>query len=179
MARIISNLTIALLWFSVAGCDQPSSPEWIHTTQTPQTAPQHMAMPPELLQQNIMTTAYTGVVLPIKVKVTTSNGGKPSAFATDYVNHIYHAKVIETIKGPVLEEITYAVMAEARIAPRLENYPIIVSLCGSAQQGFYIPDNGYESAAPEALIQQARKFAARVASEKLTDEKTAISVCKH
>jgi hypothetical protein len=130
-------------------------------------APKDEAMPGDLLVNNIRTTDYTAVICIISAKANESENT-----GIGYNNHIYKARVLETIKGEQLDIIEYSVVAERGIQVRKPNYPLIVSLCGSIKAGFHVPDNGYESSAPRDLVEIARH--ASINDAKFSD---ASSVC--
>lgn len=137
------------------GCSSDS--DWTINEKEFITAPQEMAMPIELFKENIETTNYTAVVLIKKARIL-KKPVWPLYYFSDYLNHFYEADVLETFKGPEYKKITYSVMAEAELEPFLPNYPIVLSLCGSNESGYYVPDNGYKSAASDLLIDVGRSF---------------------
>ena len=140
---------------SLLGCTSDSA--WMINEKQMTEAPQEMAMPVEFFKENIETTNYTALVYLKRAKVL-NRPIWPFNYLSDYLNHMYEAEVIETFNGAEHKEISYSVMAEADIKPYLPNYPIILSLCGSIETGYYIPDNGYESAASDLLINFGRAF---------------------
>ena len=163
----ITYLISVCLFF--IGCQNKS--DWLINEKPIIEAPQNHAMPADFLRANISRTDYTALVFIKKAKI---EGNVWWNFNTQgYVDHIYQAEVIETFKGPRHDQITYSVMAEANSELRLPNYPIVVSLCYLEGEKFYVPDNGYVSAAPESLIQYARELSRQKSS---ATRKT--SVCK-
>ncbi len=131
--------------------------DWIINEKEKAGVPSKEAMPVMHFKKNIEATNYTALVYIKRAKVL-KKPIWPLNYFSDYLNHMYEAEVIETYDGTEHKEILYSVMAEADTEPYLPNYPIVVSLCGSMDTGYYIPDNGYESAASDALINYGRAF---------------------
>lgn len=148
-------ICVLTLMLSVLGCSSDS--DWIINKKLMGKAPSEMSMPVGLFNENIETTDYTALVYVKRAKVL-NKPMWPLIYFSDYLNHLYEAEVIETFNGPEYKKILYSVMAEADIEPHLDGYPIVVSLCGSLEKGYYVPDNGYKSAASEALINSGRAF---------------------
>lgn len=149
-------IAMALTTAAIA-CYCSPSPRWLENKNRQMTgAPEQNAIPPDLLEDNMKTTRYTYLVFIEKAMVTGERGGPPKTYG--YVNHVYNARVIEVFKGPKLDRVTYSVMADADIKPSLPAWPMIVSLCGSEKEGFYVPDNGYVSPAVDSLVAKARRL---------------------
>jgi len=121
-----------------------------------QYAPENADISPDLVKANISATDYSSVVHIMRGKV---QGNSLQRSMGGYVNHIYEARVMETLKGQSYENITFSVMAESDIDPILPDYPVIVSLCGRGPDAMYVPDNGYELPATQTLTTAARDFA--------------------
>ncbi len=123
-------------------------------------APEEPYLSPELVRANIEATDYTAIVIILRGKV------KEKAFLRKlgggYVNHVYQARVMETIRGPRYDAIMFSVMAESDMEPFLPEYPVIVSLCGKGSDAMYVPDNGYEIPATATLAAAARSAARRL-----------------
>ncbi len=126
----------------VADSEPRGSGEWVENTAPETDADDASAMPPELLEDNFQTTQYTALV-----RITAARVEDPHP-ESGYVNHVYRARVMETFRGDSLDIIEYRAMADRGAALFLPAYPVIVSLCGaSPEKGFYVPDNGYVTAA--------------------------------
>ena len=108
---------------------------------------------------HLRTTSLTALVRVERAVVTGPGGGAPPA--RGYVNHRYEARVLETYRGPVMERVTYEVMADADLRPVLPPYPLIVSLCGPVGDRYYVPDNGYVTPATPGLVELARRTSRR------------------
>lgn len=147
----------------------PSCDTWTENSSVMKVAPEYEGITPDLVRANIATTDYSAIVFIEKGKVKEKG---PLRRLGGYVNHIYRARVLETLRGPRYERITFSVMAESDIDPILPGYPIIVSLCGTGPDALYVPDNGYELPASSALAK-----AARDAAQKVKSTKPAKSVC--
>jgi len=137
------------------GC--ASDGDWIINEKQMTEASQEIPMPVEFFKTNIETTNFTALVYLKKARVL-KKPTWPLNYLSDYLNHMYEAEVIEIFNGAEHKKISYSVMAEAGNEPYLPNYPIILSLCGSKETGYYIPDNGYVSAASDLLINFGRAF---------------------
>ncbi|MEA3372842.1 MAG: hypothetical protein U9Q62_04050, partial [Campylobacterota bacterium] len=144
----ITLLLITTPFWASSCCTNQSA--WVHNAGQTTKVPDNMVMPESLLIDNIRTTDYTAVVHITKGKII------DRGVLRNYERHLYEAEVVETIKGEKHANITFSVMAESGIALNLPTYPIIVSLC-SGHGRYYVPDNGYVSGAPKALIEAARK----------------------
>jgi len=59
----------------------------------------------------------------------------------DEVKHVYQVRVIESIRGPKLKELSYFLVAEKGETPSLTKEPVILTLCKDAE-GFYWPGVG-------------------------------------
>ena len=129
----------------------PPDPLWVANTASMTDADDTSGMPAGLLKDNIKTTAYTAVVRITEARVDDPHPG------FGYVNHVYRAEVLEIFRGVSEKTIEYRVMAERDIQLSLPAYPIIVSLCGDDDKGFYVPDNGYTTPAAKSLIAVARR----------------------
>jgi len=147
----------------------PSCDTWTQNRAVMKQAPENDAISPDLVRDNIATTDYSAIVFVEKGKVKEKS---PLRRLGGYVNHIYRARVIETLRGPRYERITFSVMAESDIDPILPEYPVIVSLCGKGPGALYVPDNGYELPASSALT-----IAARDASRKMKSSVPGKGVC--
>jgi hypothetical protein len=147
---IVLVITCIGFWY---GC---KSDGWIENRAPMGVAPKDQGIPEGLLNENIETTDYSAIVFVEKGMFHDSSRLKRKLGG--YVNHIYRARVLETIRGPQHAYVTYSVMAEADIDPILPNYPVLVSLCGSEKTGFYVPDNGYEIPATDSVKARARIF---------------------
>ncbi len=143
------------LMLILVGCTYDG--DWIINEKQMTEASQEMAMPIEYFKENIETTNYSALVYLKKARVLRKPVW-PFNNLSDYLNHMYEAEVIETFNGVEHKEIMYSVMADADIEPYLPNYPIIISLCGSNETDYYVPDNGYISAASDLLINFGRDF---------------------
>ncbi len=136
-----------------------------------QQAPEYRELSPDLVRANIVTTDYTAIVYILKGRVKERS---PLRYLKGgYVNHIYRARVLETIRGGRYDTITFSVMAESDIDLIMPEYPVIVSLCGKKSDAMYVPDNGYELPATPALAAAARDMARR--SEKTAPRKNVCS----
>jgi hypothetical protein len=147
--------------------------QWQENDMPFEKAPVERAMPYDILEQNIFNTDYTAIVVIKKGRILE----KRNWFFKDqgYVNHIYEADVLESIKGKIPNFITYSKMVEASTELSLPKYPLIVSLCASESEGnvFYLPDNGYETVASDSLV----KFAKRVKDMQI-EKSQSENVCK-
>lgn len=144
---------------------RPEPPTWVENTTPKGDPPPDAAFPADLLDGNIPDTDYTAIVTVERGKVQWHDDEPPKP--TGYVNHIYEAKVLETIRGERHDQIVYSEMAEASFQPRLPGYPLIVSLCrGGAPGEYFVPDNGYVGAATPELIERAKRVAKSVKSSK-------------
>ena len=159
-----------ILIASMSSCDSRVAPPWIENNRHMTAAPERDAVPAGLLEDNMKTTRYTYRVTIRRARVTGERGGPPKP--RGYVNHVYDAIVLETFKGPAKQRITYAVMADADIKPSLPGYPLIVSLCGSDERGYHVPDNGYVFPASDSLTALARRF-----SKKNPGSRSGESIC--
>ncbi len=151
--HIISFLVSLTLLLS---CDT-----WTENRSVMKQAPENDNISPDLVRDNIATTDYSAIVFVEKGKVKEKG---PLRRLGGYVNHIYRARVLETLRGPRYERITFAVMADSDIDLILPEYPVIVSLCGKEKDAMYVPDNGYELPATAALTAAAREFSRKVKS---------------
>jgi hypothetical protein len=150
--KIVTLLFISALF---AACDG-----WVENRAVmKQLAPENVDITPDLVKANIATTDYSAIVYILKGRVKEKS---PLRRLGGYVNHIYQARVLETIRGPRYDRITFSVMAESDIDPILPDYPVIVSLCGKVSDAMYVPDNGYELPATPVLTAAARDAARRV-----------------
>jgi len=150
---MISILLISLSHLSACSC-------WVENRAAMQQyAPENTDISPDLVKANISATDYSSVVHIMRGKV---QGNSLQRSMGGYVNHIYEARVIETLKGQSYENITFSVMAESDIDPFLPDYPVIVSLCGKGPDAMYVPDNGYELPATQSLTTAARDFARKM-----------------
>lgn len=123
-------------------------------------APEEPYLSPDLVRANIETTDYTAIVIILRGKVKEKTLLRK--IAGGYVNHLYQARVMETIRGPRYDTITFSVMAESDMDPFLPEYPVIVSLCGEGSDAMHVPDNGYEVPATATLAAAARSTARRL-----------------
>jgi len=139
----------------------PSCDTWTENRSAMKQAPENEEISPDLVRANIATTDYSAIVFVEKGKVKEKG---PLRRLGGYVNHIYRARVLETLRGPRYAMITFAVMADSDIDPILPGYPVIVSLCGTGPDTLYVPDNGYELPASSALVKAARDAARKVKS---------------
>jgi hypothetical protein len=105
--------------------------------------------------ENISTTPVT-VLAHVTAGKVLSDPQHPRDF---YVNHLYEAEVLEGFRGKVANRITFSVMAESNNPLRMPTYPIVISLCGNEQRGYYVPDNGYEFPAAPKILGEARTAA--------------------
>ncbi len=138
----------------------PACDGWVENRAViKQQAPANDDLSPDLVKGNMATTDYTALVQILRGRVKEKT---PLRRLGGYVNHIYQAQVIETIKGPRYEIISFSVMADSDIRLILPDYPVIVSLCGAGSDKFYVPDNGYELPATPALTAAARDFARKL-----------------
>lgn len=149
------------------GCDG-----WIENRAEMKQAPEYSALTPELLSGNMESTDYTAIVHILKGRV---EGRRFMRRPVGYVNHIYQARVIETLRGQRLETINFSVMADSDIDLILPDHPVIVSLCGSKDGLFYVPDNGYMLPANASMTDAARAFARM--KKKAPSRKSTVSVC--
>ncbi|HOT46538.1 MAG TPA: hypothetical protein PLM53_17035 [Spirochaetota bacterium] len=124
-----------------------------------QYATEDVDISPDLVKTNIATTDYSAIVHITRGRVKENS---PLRRLGGYVNHIYQARVIENLRGPRYETITFSVMADSDIDPILPDHPVIVSLCGKSGDAMYVPDNGYELPATPALTAAARDAARRL-----------------
>jgi hypothetical protein len=129
---------------------------WVNNRAVMKEAPEESDLAPDLVRDNIDTTDYSAIVYKLKGRVKEAPGRRGKG---GYVNHIYRARVLETIKGPRYDSITFTVMAERDIRLILPDHPVIVSLCGKGGDVLYIPDNGYELPATPVMKQTARDHA--------------------
>jgi hypothetical protein len=137
----------------------PSCNGWVKNRAAMKQAPENVDISPDLVRANIATTDYSAIVYILKGRVKEKWALR---FLGGYVNHIYQARVIETFRGPRYETIAFSVMAESDIDPILPDHPVIVSLCGKKSDAMYVPDNGYELPATQALTAAARNFARKL-----------------
>jgi hypothetical protein len=166
----IRNAFLFLITFLIctslfSGCDG-----WIENSAEMKQAPETRAISLDLVRTNIETTDYSAIVHVLMGRV--KGNSVLRRLGGGYVNHFYRARVLETIKGPRYDTITFSVMAESDIDPILPDHPVIVSLCGRGREAMYVPDNGYELPATASLMAAARNLARQ--PKKLTGKK---SVC--
>jgi hypothetical protein len=147
-------IVIALVLILLLSCGG-----WVENRTVMKQAPENEDISPDLVRANIATTDYSAIVFIQKGKV---NENPVLRRLGGYVNHIYRARVLETLRGPRYETITFSVMAESDIDPILPQYPVIVSLCGKSRDAMYVPDNGYELPASTRLSAAAREASRRV-----------------
>lgn len=148
------TIVIALVLILLTSCDG-----WVENRSVMKPAPENEDISPDLVRANIATTDYSAIVFVEKGRVKEKS---PLRRLGGYVNHIYRARVLETLRGPRYERITFSVMADSDIDPILPGYPVIVSLCGRGPEALYVPDNGYELPASPALTKAARDAAGKV-----------------
>lgn len=155
LSKTLQPLAVIICLAFLLSCDG-----WVENRAAMQQyAPENADISPDLVRGNIATTDYSALVHVTRGRVKEKS---PLRRLGGYVNHIYQARVIETFRGQRYATITFYVMAESDIDPILPEYPVIVSLCGTGSDKFYIPDNGYELPATPALTAAARDAARRV-----------------
>ncbi len=137
----------------------PSCDTWTENRFVMKPAPENEEISRDLVRDNIAATDYSAIVFVEKGKVKEKG---PLRRLGGYVNHIYRARVLETLRGPRYERITFSVMADSDIDPILPYYPVIVSLCGKSGDALYVPDNGYELPATPSLAAAAREFSRKM-----------------
>lgn len=167
MNRFWFVLSIGVCMLFYAGCDG-----WIENRAEMKQAPEYSALTPELLRGNMESTDYTAIVHIVKGRV---EGRRFMRRPGGYVNHIYQARVIETVRGQRLEAILFSVMAESDIDPILPDYPVIVSLCVAQDGTFHVPDNGYMLPANASMTAAVRAFMRM--KKKAPPRKSMVSVC--
>ena len=151
----VSQLALALILLS-GGCTYDGA--WVENEGPLVQAPSEMAMPVELFEQNLGTTSYTALVHVTRGRVLGKVAWPFNRLGPLYRNHLYEADVLETFKGAAHDRVVYSVMAEAGTALNLPNYPVVVSLCGAGGNSYYVPDNGYVSAASHRLVEAGRRY---------------------
>lgn len=160
----MNGATVLIIFTLLFLCSGAGCGGWIENRAVmKQEAPSEAGIEPDLVRANIETTDYSAIVFIMRGKVKEKSALRRLG---GYVNHIYQARVLETIKGPRYETITFSVMAESDIDPILPEYPMVVSLCGSGPHALYVPDNGYELPATSVLAAAARGWSRHRAGKK-------------
>ncbi|MFC3152258.1 hypothetical protein ACFOEK_14580 [Litoribrevibacter euphylliae] len=109
------------------------------------------------LIEAIQNTSYSAVIKHTRVEVIPSND-------QDFPEqHIYYAKVIETLNGKELTTLSYSMFVEEGEDAVIDQSPIIVTLCKNGE-GFYWPGTGAQFESTPALINLAKKNVTRVKS---------------
>lgn len=103
----------------------------------------------QFLSQAVMETPYSAVVKHTRVEVV--------ELPEDKVNskHIFYADVIDTIRGQVLENISYTMLVERGEEAILDTKPVIITLC--KDDGYYWPGTGAQFNANKSLLKIAKQ----------------------
>lgn len=115
------------------------------------------------LTRAISDSPYSAIVQHTKVEVQRDgkNGDK----------HIRHARVLETLRGPKMDKITYTMFTEPGESAKPPRGPLIITLCHDAD-GFYWP--GVGSSFPNGKDAAA---AAKIAAASAKQDQTVFPNC--
>lgn len=142
---------------------QPAEAKPAVRTQAPEPAeaqpveakPGALAQQPEMkmLSELVQGSPYVAVLQHLTVEVSRKDESEET--------HRYRARVLETIRGPKLSEISYVIVTEPDETAELNKEPVIVMLC-RGEDGYYWP--GVDSTMPSntktrAVARQAAKQA--------------------
>ncbi|HWO11107.1 MAG TPA: hypothetical protein VNN80_16545 [Polyangiaceae bacterium] len=89
----------------------------------------------ESLARALRETPFSAVVQHQRVDVVPLKGGEEK--------HVYQARVLQGIRGPKLQKLTYFLVAEKGEEATLTKEPVILTLCKN-EQGYYWPGVGAE-----------------------------------
>ena len=114
----------------------------------------------ELIAESVGNTPYSARVRITHADSVRLAGDDPSG---DYAEQmfVYHVKVMETLRGEPMEEITYSSFSEAGESADVPDVPVIITLCRS-EDGFYWPGVGAMFDDHATLAAIARNVAAQV-----------------
>ena len=92
------------------------------------------------LKQAIQQTPYSAVIQQTSVDVVAMKDSDPSdEYAEE--KHVYHAKVLKTLRGEPGSTIEYFLVTEKGETPSLEKGSVIITLCKN-REGYYWPGTG-------------------------------------
>jgi len=103
----------------------------------------------QFLSQAVMETPYSAVVKHTRVEVVELPEDKFNS------KHIFYADVIDTIRGQVLENISYTMLVERGEEAILDIEPVIITLC--KDDGYYWPGTGAQFSANKLLLKIAKQ----------------------
>jgi hypothetical protein len=116
-----------------------------------------------LLQENLTNalkgTPFSAVVQYVRKDLT--------PLEDDEVKVTYHVRVLEPIRGPKLEKLSYFAIVEKGEDTSFEKRPVILTLC-KGKQGYYWPGTGAEF----ARTKSTRALVAKLRPELSADQKT-------
>lgn len=116
------------------------------------------------LRKAINDSPYSAIVRHTKVEVQHAG--------TDGDKHIRHARVIETLRGPKSDKITYTMFTESGESSKLPKGSVIVTLCRDGD-GYYWPDVGSSFPSDKGAAD-----AARIAAKSVKQDQTVFPSCE-
>ena len=78
---------------------------------------------------------------------------------------VYELEVLETIRGPELETLTYGAIVEAGEGTDSNTEPYLLTLCPNEEEGYYWPGVGANFPATDAMLAVAREVRAALPAD--------------
>lgn len=135
------NITVVLVGLFLGSCISACASEASQETPVSESADSEMShyMLDEL-KQAIQQTPYSAIIQQTSVDVIAMKDPDPSdEYAEE--KHVYHAKVLKTLRGDPGSTIEYFLVTEKGDTPSLEEGSVIITLCKN-REGYYWPGTG-------------------------------------
>lgn len=120
------------------------------------------------IRRAITHTPYSALVVHTKVEIfpfpDKSRPVKPPDEMTEE-RHIYHARVLETFRGPAHASIRYQSIVDRGDSVEFSSKPQIVTLC-KGSDGFYWPGSGASFDGDVEAVAEARRIGKIIALDK-------------
>ena len=112
------------------------------------------------LSEAIISTPYSAIVKHTDVEVLPVPDDETSS------KHVYHADVIETIRGEKRNHIRYVMYVHHDEEAIVDDTPVIITLCED-HEAHYWPGSGSEFEANSTLTEVAKASAANIAKDQV------------